>query len=117
MLPQITEFSAGYYLIEDMYVEPDRELFRASMDPALYGYIESEVYDDQGVPVTVKYNKIHFSVQPNDSVPIDTLSVPPGFLDEFDESAPGSSPILLARPGSSYRVMQSRERKGYTGGL
>lgn len=113
MLPSVMEFSSGYYVIDDMYVEPINNVSRVSMEPALYEYIRSDVYEGSRTPITIKYGDTHYTVRPEAGVPIDTLAVPPGVLKSLGESPPGDSTIYLARPKSSYRINQMRAHRGY----
>lgn len=100
--------------MEDVYLEPDGNVRRPSVEPAFYRYLREDVYGGREIPITVKYNDTHFELHPAEGVPIDSIAVPPGVLDRFGEVAPGDGTVLLARPRSSYRIEQMRAYSGFS---
>jgi hypothetical protein len=80
MFPKVQNFSAGYYIISSMYVEPGNvEVPRIS--DRLYQYIQSEVVDGFG-RVILKCNNQVFEVEPSRSCSFETLVAPDHFVRE-----------------------------------
>lgn len=106
MLPYITEFSSGYHMVHDIYIEP-ADCENPQIQEAFHAYLVHEVYGGRSLPIVMKHSQQHFVVQPDAGTPIDTLQVPVGLLDEWGiEGAPVRASILLATPETAYQMTQ-----------
>ncbi len=107
MLPKITAFSDGYYLVSNIYIEPSAEPSPA-LEENFYAFLQDEVYEEQSTPIMMKHSKRHFEVEPRSGVPIDVLEVPASEIDDWDvENPPSREQVLLAKPETAHRMGQA----------
>ncbi|MFB6201446.1 MAG: DUF5802 family protein [Halorhabdus sp.] len=91
------QFSRSYYLGR-LYVEPRPESI-AAMCARQHQSLRQRLYQDDGErpPLVMKLGSRHFPVTGADSVPADTLAVPPAILRDSDvENPPSLREVLLA---------------------
>jgi len=92
-------FSGSYYLGR-LYVEP-RHGETPAMSRRQYEAVQRQLYhadaSDQDTPLVMKLDQRHFPVTGIESVPADTLAVPPEILsDSRVENPPSLREVLLA---------------------
>lgn len=107
-MPNIHEFSDGYYLIDGLYVEPTEDVTVPRIQDHVYGDIQDSYYGQMSTPILFRHNgtKYHFRIEPSDSVCTDTIEMPFGFVEEMSiDHVPSMQQFLMAKPGHARTIV------------
>ena len=110
--PTLTSFSNGYYLVEDLLVQPTDEIETPKIHEYFYELIQDNYYGDQPTPMLFKNpeSQFYFDVEPATGLATDAMEIPRGFFENFDEAdAHTSDEMLLAKPGHAQRIYNFSE--------
>lgn len=80
MFPQVQEFSAGYYIMAPLYVEP-HEVSTPRINDRVYQFLQSEVFGTFD-RIILKCKSRVFEAEPSRSISPETLALPREYITE-----------------------------------
>lgn len=98
-MPQVHEFSDGYYLLDGLYVEPSDAVTEPVIQSAVYETLRRELLGDE-MPLLFRHNntQYHFRIAPSDNVRSDTIEMPFAVVDQMElQHVPAEEQFLLAK--------------------
>lgn len=108
-MPDIHEFSDGYYLINGFYVEPVEDASSPRIQDHIYGQLQEQYYGEMATPILFRHNgtKYHFRIEPADGVRSDTIEMPFEVVEEMQvETVPVEEQFLMAKPGHAKTIVE-----------
>jgi hypothetical protein len=108
-MPQIYQFSDGYYLVNGFYVEPTEDASSVRIQDHIYAHLQEEYYGNMSTPILFRHNgtKYHFRVEPADGVRSDTIEMPFEVVEEMSvEHVPSEEQFLMAKPGHAKTIVE-----------
>lgn len=112
LFPTLTPFSSGYYLVEDVLLQPTSDLDTPRVHECFYELLQDHYYGDEPTPMLFKYpgSAFYFDVVPGDDLPTDVLEVPDGVYETFEiEDDHTSTELLMATPEHAQRIYSLNE--------
>lgn len=98
MLPPISPFSDSYLLIDNIFVEPSTD-DATYIHEDFYAHISDDVYEGADAPITLKHDRVYFTVAPSSDTPVDVMEVPSDRIEEWGlETPPSREQMFLAKP-------------------
>lgn len=108
-MPDIHEFSDGYYLINGFYVEPVEDASAPRIQDHIYGQLQEQYYGEMATPILFRHNgtKYHFRIEPAYGVRSDTIEMPFEVVEEMAiETVPVEEQFLMAKPGHAKTIVE-----------
>jgi hypothetical protein len=108
-MPDIHEFSDGYYLINGFYVEPVEGASAPRIQDHIYAQLQEQYYGKMATPILFRHNgtKYHFRIEPADGVRSDTIEMPFEVVEEMQvETVPVEEQFLMAKPGHAKTIVE-----------
>lgn len=108
-MPDIHNFSDGYYLVNGFYVEPTEDASSPRIQDHIYGQLQEEYYGQMSTPILFRHNgtKYHFRIEPADGVRSDTIEMPFEVVEEMSvETVPIEEQFLMAKPGHAKTIVE-----------
>lgn len=108
-MPQIHEFSDGYYLVNGLYVEPTEDASSPRIQDHVYAQLQDEYYGQMSTPILFRHNgtKYHFRIEPADGVRSDTIEMPFEVVETMDvDHVPSEEQFLMAKPGHAKTIVE-----------
>lgn len=109
MFPHVNEFSAGYYLLDGLFVEPTDEVDVPQVQEHVYAHLQNEYYEARRTPMLLRHNtaEYHFRIRPDEGTPFDTIRMPFEMVDDLDlDVVPDEEQFLLAKPRHAHNLYQ-----------
>ncbi|AGM11898.1 hypothetical protein DNAM5_35 [Haloarcula californiae tailed virus 1] len=105
MFPQVQEFSAGYYILSPMYVEP-HDVETPRVNDRLYQFLQSEILDGFE-RVILKCEARVFEVEPSRAISPETLAAPGDFVrgDLDMDAAPEEVTTFVAKGDIAEKIL------------
>jgi len=108
-MPNIHEFSDGYYLVNGFYVEPTEDASSPRIQDHIYAQLQDQYYGEMSTPILFRHNgtKYHFRIEPSDGVRSDTIEMPFEVVEEMAvETVPVEEQFLMAKPGHARTIVE-----------
>lgn len=108
-MPQIHEFSDGYYLVSGLFVEPSDTISIPVIQDHVYGQLQDGYYKEHSTPILFRHNgtQYHFRIEPRDGVRSDTIEMPFEVVEEMGiETVPNEQEFLMAKPGHAQTIVE-----------
>lgn len=107
-MPEIHEFSDGYYLVNGLHVEPTESETSVRIQSNVYGHLQDEYYGQVSTPILFRHNgtKYHFRIIPSDGVRTDTIEMPFQVVEQMSvDHVPIEEQFLMAKPGHAKTIV------------
>lgn len=106
-LPDIREFSEGYYLVRGFFVEPSERVHEPLVNEQTYAWLQEQYYRERSTPILFRKNDAgyHFEIHPREDVAIDVIQMPFELVDDLGlDLPPEETPLMMAKPRHAHNL-------------